>query len=292
MKYSNGSAFRRALEDRLRNINIRNGIPLTRLRKIIAFDRFMARLLKYDPAKWVLKGGLALELRLGPYARTTRDMDLLAFYKAKEIHGLLVKSGKIDLGDFFSFQVNKPSSDAIETIGGVRFPVLSLLDGRLFEQFHIDVGVSDQLLGSPDYLNMPSWLDFANIKSTFVPCYSIAQQIAEKFHALTRPYAGGDTSRVKDLIDILLLAGIAPIASTKLRKAIISTFENRNTHPLPDRILKMSTLYAKSYSNLAKQIGLKFTKIDEGNIAVGEFLLPIITSNSRRTWNPKKWQWE
>lgn len=292
MKYSNGAAFRRALEDRLRNMNIRQGIPLTRLRKIIAFDRFIARLLKDNPDKWVLKGGLALELRLGPRARTTKDMDLLAFYKVKEIHGLLIKSGKTDLGDFFSFQVNKPISDSNETIGGVRFPVLSLLDSRLFELFHIDVGVSDQLLEPPEFLYMPSWLDFANIKSTFVPCYSIAQQIAEKFHALTRPYAGGETSRVKDLIDILLLAGIAPITSMKLRKTIFSTFENRNTHPLPDSIPKMNVLYARSYSNLADQVKLKFTKIDKGNLALEEFLLPIITSKSRRTWNPGKWKWE
>ena len=292
MQYSDGSAFRRALEDRLRNINIKNEIPLTRLRKIIAFDRFIARLLKYDPSNWVLKGGLALELRLGDRARTTKDMDLLAFYKVKEIHGLLVKSSKIELGDFFSFQVNKPISDSFDTIGGVRFAVQSLLDGRTFEQFHIDVGVSDQLLEPPEFLYMPSWLDFANIKSTFVPCYSISQQIAEKFHALTRPYASGETSRVKDLIDILLLAGIAPITSTKLRKTIISTFENRNTHPLPNIIPKMSSLYLRSYSNLACQVGLKFKNINEANIALDKFLFPIITLSSLKTWSPKKWKWE
>jgi len=219
-------------------------------------------------------------------------MDILAFYNVKEIHGLLIKSGKIDLGDFFSFQVNKPISDSIETIGGVRFPVLSLLDGRIFEQFHVDVGVNDRLLEPPEYLYMPSWLDFANIKSTFVPCYSIAQQIAEKFHALTRPYASGETSRVKDLIDILLLAGIAPIASTRLRKMIISTFENRNTHPLPDRLPKISSLYSRAYTALATQVGLKLKNVDQANIALDKFLFPIIASSSRRTWNPKKWQWE
>ncbi len=33
MRYGDGSAFRRALEDRLRNNHIRHEIPLTRLRK-------------------------------------------------------------------------------------------------------------------------------------------------------------------------------------------------------------------------------------------------------------------
>jgi len=292
MLYSDGSSFRRALEDRLRNITIKKEIPLTRLRKIIAFDRFIARLLKYDSSNWVLKGGLALELRLGSHARTTKDMDLLAFHEVKEIHGLLIKSSKIELGDYFTFQVNKPVSGSFDTIGGVRFAVLSLIDGRVFEQFHIDVGVSDQLLEPPEFLNMPSWLDFANIQSSCVPCYSITQQIAEKFHALTRSYSSGETSRVKDLIDILLLAGIAPITSKQLRKTIISTFENRNTHPLPAIIPKMSSLYTRSYSSLASQVGLKFKNINEANIALENFLSPILITNLQGTWNPKKWKWE
>jgi len=111
MLYSDGSSFRRALEDRLRNITIKKEIPLTRLRKIIAFDRFIARLLKYDSSNWVLKGGLALELRLGSHARTTKDMDLLAFHEVKEIHGLLIKSRlKLNWEYYFTFQVNKPVS--------------------------------------------------------------------------------------------------------------------------------------------------------------------------------------
>jgi hypothetical protein len=65
MKYDNGSAFRRALEDRLRSMSIQTGMSLTRLRKMVAFDRYLARLLYYQPGCWILKGGFALQLRLG-----------------------------------------------------------------------------------------------------------------------------------------------------------------------------------------------------------------------------------
>jgi len=240
----------------------------------------------------VLKGGLALELRLGNRARTTKDMDLLAFCKGNELHGLLVQSGKIDLQNFFAFQVAKPVSESFDTIGGARFDILALLDGRKFEQFHIDVGISDQLLEPREYLNMPAWLHFADIEPTTVPCYSISQQIAEKFHALTRKYASGETSRVKDLIDILLLAGIAPISSTKLRKTIRSTFEHRNTHALLAAIQPMSSTYLRTYSNIASQVGLKFKNIEEANQALDAFLPPILLAHDEKTWNPKKWKWE
>ena len=71
MKYGSSRAFRQALEDRLRRDYPRNQIP--RLRKMIAFERFMARL----NDNWILKGGYALQLRT-PKARTTQDIDLLA----------------------------------------------------------------------------------------------------------------------------------------------------------------------------------------------------------------------
>ncbi|MEA3328001.1 MAG: nucleotidyl transferase AbiEii/AbiGii toxin family protein [Chloroflexota bacterium] len=53
-------------------------MPLSRLRKLVVFDRFLARLFQDQPDHWVFKGGFALQLRLGERARTTKDIDLLA----------------------------------------------------------------------------------------------------------------------------------------------------------------------------------------------------------------------
>ena len=49
MKYADGSSFRRALEDRLREESLSTGIPLVRLRKTIAFERFLARVENSSP---------------------------------------------------------------------------------------------------------------------------------------------------------------------------------------------------------------------------------------------------
>jgi hypothetical protein len=74
MKYTNPSAFRRALEDRLRQHSLKGGVPLVRLRKMVAFDRLLARQTQGTPGMWVLKGGFALQLRLKEVARTTKDI--------------------------------------------------------------------------------------------------------------------------------------------------------------------------------------------------------------------------
>jgi hypothetical protein len=40
-------------------------LPVMRLRKRVAFERFLAKLGAAEPGNWVLKGAFALELRLG-----------------------------------------------------------------------------------------------------------------------------------------------------------------------------------------------------------------------------------
>ncbi|NMC11481.1 MAG: hypothetical protein GYA34_01205 [Chloroflexi bacterium] len=47
--YQSGGAFRRALEDRSRSNSLSSNILLVRLRKTVAFDRFLARLVKFQP---------------------------------------------------------------------------------------------------------------------------------------------------------------------------------------------------------------------------------------------------
>ena len=99
MKYESGAAFRRALEDRLRIMSLEMGVPLLRLRKMVAFDRFLSRLFSHEPDHWVVKGGFALQLRLGDRARTTKDIDLLATREVQEIYPHLRDAGALDLGD-------------------------------------------------------------------------------------------------------------------------------------------------------------------------------------------------
>jgi predicted nucleotidyltransferase component of viral defense system len=57
-------------------------------------------------------------------------------------------------------------------------------------------------------------------------------QFAEKLHAYTRPREGRSNSRVKDLIDMVLLIDLG-LESARLRKALEKTFARRNSHPLP-----------------------------------------------------------
>ena len=63
-KYATPMAFRRALEDRLKQKARNEGLDLQRLIREVAFDRLLVRLFARKGAAWILKGGYALELRM------------------------------------------------------------------------------------------------------------------------------------------------------------------------------------------------------------------------------------
>jgi len=72
-RYRTPAAFRQALESRLRDESAGNGLVLARLRQLVVFDRFLARVAARFGDTVTLKGGLVLELRLRR-ARTTRPI--------------------------------------------------------------------------------------------------------------------------------------------------------------------------------------------------------------------------
>ncbi|MGA9398080.1 MAG: nucleotidyl transferase AbiEii/AbiGii toxin family protein [Anaerolineaceae bacterium] len=291
MRYQNGSAFRRALEERLNNIHAQSGTPILRLRKLIAFDRFIARLMTIDPDCWVLKGGLLVQIYMGEQSRTTKDIDFLSMHKSNDLHKILIQAGNTILNDWFSYEVSRPSIDQSDSLGGIRFNVIAFLDTRVFEQFHLDVNTSDKLVQPVDVLSLPNLLEFAELSTTRVRCYSITQQIAEKIHSLTREYRSGGVSRVKDFIDILLLAGTRRINMLEFRHAIQITFKTRNTHEVPTSTPQIDKAFFKNYTKLAKEVNLLQQTPMEGNKAIDRFLSPALSSKSYSYWEPKSWSW-
>ena len=294
MRYKTAAAFRRALEERLRQQSLEGGQPLGRLRKMVAFDRFLARLGEKEPEAWIVKGGFALQLRLGDRARTTKDIDVSAAnrWTREEIVAHLRAAASLDLGDWFEFEVAQPAEAATGAPGGgFRFPVRCLLDGRQFENFHLDVGYGDPVLEAPEVLTAPDLLGFAEIPPAKVRCYPLTTQVAEKLHTYTRTYASGETSRARDLADILLAASLERFSSLKLKRAVAATFQARASHAVPQELPDPPGPISVSYRKLARELDLPWPTIEEAGQAAAQFLNPILKGDARAKWNPVAWRW-
>jgi len=74
-EYGSAAAFRAAVEAKLRERARQLGVPAYVLRRQAGLERLMARLTALAPGRWALKGGFALETRLGRRARVSLDLD-------------------------------------------------------------------------------------------------------------------------------------------------------------------------------------------------------------------------
>ena len=138
-RYSSGTALRTALEERIKRMARDENIDLQRLRRQVAFDRFLARLFYSARRDWVLKGGYAMELRFHK-ARTTKDLDFTVRNRPAgaedSVLALLQAVGSAEIGDWFSFRVGEATIDLDGApYGGSRYPVEAMMAGRTFATF-------------------------------------------------------------------------------------------------------------------------------------------------------------
>ncbi len=219
MRYETARAFRTALEQRLKNEAQATGVALLRLRKRVAFERFLARLATSESSGWVLKGAFALELRLGLRARTTKDIDLGRADDEEAATEHLNAAADMDLGDFFAFEVRRtPALDAATGFHAVRYTVRADLDACLFEQFPVDVAFSEATPIQAEPLFGANSLEFADVAALQLPVISLEQHVAEKLHAYTGAFGQDEreSTRVKDLVDLVLIGEMAELDAERL----------------------------------------------------------------------------
>jgi predicted nucleotidyltransferase component of viral defense system len=285
--YNTPFAFRMALEERLRNISQREGIDLLRLRRRVAFERLLARLFAEAEPPWLLKGGYALELRLAYKARSTRDLDLsvpeperlhlsreagISQERADRLHEYLQVAAEHDLGDAFRFLIRAPRGELTGApCGGVRCGVEARLAGRIFAQFHLDVGLGDPMLGEPAWVEGDSLLDFAGIPAVCIPVVPAAQQFAEKIHAYTFTWQDRNNTRVKDLVDLVLLVHSGLLEAAQVREALQVTFRLRATHPLTDELPKPPEAWSESFAALAIELGPPVQDLERAHAYLNAF---------------------
>jgi hypothetical protein len=293
MKYTTSGAFRRVLEDRLIQISMQNGVTLARLRKLVVFDRFMARLTAFQTTPWVIRGGYALQLYMGEQIHAIKNVDLRLVTQSPAIYPALQQAASLPLEDWFSFEVMQTERQTPGVFGGVHHSIQSLLDGRVFENFHVEVGGINPLFASVDYLNTAPLLMFADMEPVHVACHPIAQQLAEKLHAYTRPHTIKESSRVKEFVDMLLLADLADQTGVTLLQALQATFAFAATHPLPGSVPPPPRDWPAAFEKMADEVGLKETELNPAYELICQFYDPLLGGGAAaQRWNHAQWKWE
>lgn len=240
----------------------------------------------------MLKGGFALDLRLAARARSTKDVDIEWRAAEDELADTLLDAAEHDAGDFFVLSIERTGTPADRLGGAHRFRVEASLAGRPFEIFLLDVGLRDDDAGGADTLQTDDSLAFAGIKPIGIPAIPLELQVAEKLHAYTQTYEGGRAStRVKDLVDLALIAELSSLDAATLRREIDSNFDHRATHPPPKALPSPPPEWGLPFRRLAEEVGIS-TELAAGHRDAAAMLDPILKGQiTRGGWSPDDRSW-
>lgn len=294
MRYATPAAFRQALDDRLKAEAVRSGLGLARLRKRVAFELFLRRLVAVAPDRWILKGALALDFRFQTTSRPTRDMDLGRTDDEDAAVEDFAAAQQLALDDFFNFIVRRTNDlDDADDFRAIRFHVTAELAGRTFDQFVVDVGFVDSLTATPDIIHTSDLLSFADIQPVRILALPLPQHVAEKVHAYTRTYGDSTrpSTRPKDLVDILLIAHAEQIDAPQLRDALETTFRERAQHPRPSELPPPPASWSKPYQRLAAEVDVE-PDLDKAWQEAASFLNPVLAGHASGRWNPQRRSWQ
>lgn len=231
---------------------------------------------------------------MGEHARTTHDVDVLLTLPRSAVHSAVMQAVSLDLGDWFVFVV-RPGSVALPgptADRGQRFFITALVDRRTFESFHVDIGLGDPVLELAESLTAPPLLAFAGIFPATIPCYPISQHLAEKIHAYIKPRASGESTRVKDLVDMLLIAAHIPVNAVALRAALQATFAAQGSGALPPNLPAPPAAWASKYQRLAQDVGLTETTLSTAFAHARQFLDPVLSGQTAGLWSPATQAWQ
>lgn len=293
-RYATPLAFKTALEQRLRSLS-HGSVELARRRQLLVFERLLERLSRHMGGGMILKGGLALELRLDQ-ARATRDVDLRFTGPADDLIDRLQFAGQMTLEDFLYFELTPdPAHPKIQCEGmhheGLRFRAQCSLADKIYgSPFGLDIAFADPILGEPDELVGSDVLEFAGVAPVRLQVYPVETHIAEKLHAYTLPRTRPN-SRVKDLPDLALLATTGPLLADRIRAAVQQTFTFRASHPPPDSLPAPPEAWTLPYARMAEQNGLPWPTLAVVTVAAREFLEPVLSGMRDLRWSPAQWAW-
>lgn len=264
------------LQQLLQSYSSATGVAPNRLRHwltmmviIGALDRVQA---DAEQPLFLVKGGVAMELRLRQGARATRDLDMVFLGDLDELLAAL-DAALAEPYSMFSFERRPP--EPIGSTGSQRLDVKVFFNGRSWATVRLEVAPPEGHAGrEAEIVDAISIEDFGLTGPETVRCLSIRYQIAQKLHACTEVFEPGrENDRFRDLVDLLLLRALEPDL-TAIRHACVDVFAARAKHGWPP-VLRPPTSWADPYARLADELEFAITNLDEAARLVAEFISEI-----------------
>lgn len=211
---------------------------------------------------FVIKGGVALEMRLRDRARATTDIDLIVEVGGAENMVAALREALEGGYQGFTFRVKDepyPMED-----GSIRTQVVLEYRGRGWGTVQVDLSPREGHRLEREEV-APLDLGFFGLEpAEGLSCLSVRYHLAHKIHGMTK--SGSEerpNDRVRDLLDVLLLRElVADGELSGIREACVEVFEVRGEHNWPPEF-RPPEFWGHEFETGAERLGLGITAFDE-----------------------------
>lgn len=220
--------------------------------------------------RFVLKGGIAIELRFRTDARATKDVDLVFFGNPQVLEDDL--DAALDC-DYSQFAFQRQQIEQMSDTAFHRLNVKLLYRGRAWATLKLEVAPPDAPGADREPVPAFDVAEFGLEGPRVVQCLSTRFQVAQKIHAVTERFEDRENERFRDLIDLLLFREIVEDLSS-LRDACIATFEARRQHRWPPQ-LSVPESWIEPYRALAEEMQFPVADVNDAADDVRAFIAAI-----------------
>ena len=255
-----------------------SGITAGRLRRQLGFMILAAML---DTARdiddgrplFLVKGGVAMELRARGSARATRDFDTALRAELANLAAHLDPALRSGFGDFTA---TRTQIEPVRDTGALRCEIKIAYRNKPvvtvpFEIARVEVGMGDDVDRVPGL----SLAHVGIVGPATVACVAVRWQIAQKLHACTERPVDRVNDRFRDLLDLQLLGELVDNGGWHdVRVACVDVFAGRAKHPWPPAVTIPESWHA-GYRTMAADIGFDITEVADAADAVQDLIARI-----------------
>lgn len=112
-------------------------------------------------------------------------------------------------------------------------------------------------------MTLPNSLAFAGIVARDIEIIDVHRHAAEKLHAMQEDFGDRENSRVRDLVDVVLLHEHGLLEPDELGPALRTVWEERDSTNPPDRVPGLPAGWPTRYEAEAAELGLNALSFED-----------------------------
>lgn len=294
MAYRTPQALEMALKSAARASSMDTG------RAVSSFyhHRLLCRVFSDPRSRFLLKGGQSMLSRTVD-ARATRDIDLLD--EGGDLDAALAELRRLaekDLDDFvvFEFLSVEPIKVEDEYRSGLNVRFAVYLGARRMQDVSVDLVVDEVPQDGHDVLTPADRVEVPGVPVCDYRVYRVASALADKLCGIAEEHGGRPSSRVKDLVDIVVYALTEPVEGDELI-ARLRTETGARGMALPERFAVPDVwrrLYESNFTKVSRQVGALGNGLGMGDAEAmaARLLDPALDGSAAgKSWDPVESCW-